>query len=241
MADKIPYFEKDMEIIGKLGDTPGTDDNLDWRELQAKFDEGGKATKEYLNTVAGILNSLFSASGGTIIGGNMTGNLNLNLYRLFGIRTPVEKDDAVNKEYADTMLPKAGGTMTGSISMSGQIIRGLGEPLMDSEAATKGYVDGLGKTLLDLPLVLRNHTVEASSWTEDTDKTYEEYPYRASIPVTWATAEDFPEVVFGAQDMEDFEFCPNSVSGAGCVYIYCASIPDRSVVLPAVVVWKIAK
>lgn len=241
MADKIPYFEKDMVIIGKLGDTPGTDDNLDWRELQAKFDEGGKATKEYLNQVAKILNGLFSADGGSISGGNLSGNLNVNSHRLYGLPAPQKNDDAASKEYADTKLSKTGGTMTGPISMGGNTVKGLGAPVLDTEAATKEYVDELGKTFLDLPIVVRDYSVAASSWEEDPGKTYEAYPYSATIQVALATAENFPEVVFNAKDMEDFDFCPNAVSGAGCVYIYCSSMPDRSIVLPSVIVWEVAK
>ena len=42
-------FAKDMEIIGKLSDTPNVDDGLTAAQLKEKFDEGGKAIKEYLN------------------------------------------------------------------------------------------------------------------------------------------------------------------------------------------------
>lgn len=44
-------FTKDMEIIGKLSDTPNVDDGLTAAQLKAKFDEGGEAIKEYLNGV----------------------------------------------------------------------------------------------------------------------------------------------------------------------------------------------
>ncbi|MBR6654352.1 MAG: hypothetical protein IKL27_06445 [Oscillospiraceae bacterium] len=42
-------FSKDMSIISKLSETPNVDDGLSAGQLQDKFDEGGKAIKEYIN------------------------------------------------------------------------------------------------------------------------------------------------------------------------------------------------
>lgn len=239
MADKIPYFEKDMVIIGKLGDTPGTDDNLDWRELQAKFDEGGKATKEYLNQVAKILNGLFSADGGSISGGNLSGNLNVNSHRLYGLPAPQENDDAASKEYADTKLSKTGGTMTGPISMNKNYVQNLPVPVADNDAATKEYVDASIRDIKNSVGVLKNYTVQADAWAEDENKAYDAYPYRAAIQMSGVQGDGFPEVVFDADDMEDFDFAPVAVPGNGYIYIYCASIPDRAITIPSVVHWKI--
>lgn len=239
MADKIPYFEKDMVIIGKLGDTPGTDDNLDWRELQAKFDEGGKATKEYLNQVAKILNGLFSADGGSISGGNLSGNLNVNSHRLYGLPAPKANDDAASKEYADTKLSKTGGTMTGPISMNKNFVQNLPEPVADNDAATKKYVDASVKGIKDSVGVLKNYTVQADAWVEDESKTYDAYPYRAEIPMSGVRGDGFPEVVFDPGDIEDFDFAPVAVPKNERIYIYSASIPDRAITIPSVVHWKI--
>lgn len=42
-------FDKDMDIIARLSDSPNVDDGLTASQLKAKFDEGGKAVKEYIN------------------------------------------------------------------------------------------------------------------------------------------------------------------------------------------------
>lgn len=42
-------FTKDMEIIGKLSDTPNVDDGMTADQLKAKFDEAGESIKEYIN------------------------------------------------------------------------------------------------------------------------------------------------------------------------------------------------
>lgn len=44
-------FSRDMDIISRLSDTPNVDDGLTPAQLKEKFDEGGKAIKEYINNV----------------------------------------------------------------------------------------------------------------------------------------------------------------------------------------------
>lgn len=44
-------FTDDMNIIAKLSDSPNVDDGLTADQLKAKFDEAGKAIKNYINTV----------------------------------------------------------------------------------------------------------------------------------------------------------------------------------------------
>jgi hypothetical protein len=44
-------FTYDMDVIAKLSDSPNVDDGLTASQLKAKFDEGGKAVKDYINNV----------------------------------------------------------------------------------------------------------------------------------------------------------------------------------------------
>lgn len=150
MAINLPQFSEDMDIIQKLGDTPGTDNNLDWKQLQAKFDEAGNLIKTYLNSIVPLLNAAFRNEGSVITGGTLIGDLDVHGNRLFGIDTPTADSDAASKKYVDSAvadaekasLPRTGGTMTGSISMGGQGITNLKAPESDADAVTKGYVDG---------------------------------------------------------------------------------------------------
>ena len=150
MAINLPEFSEDMDIIQKLGDTPGTDNNLDWKQMQAKFDEGGNLLKTYLNTIIPLLNAAFSNEGSVITGGTLIGDLDINGNRLFGIGAPTADSDAANKGYVDAAeanaknasLPKAGGTMAGIIDMAWNRITNVSTPVADADAATKDYVDG---------------------------------------------------------------------------------------------------
>lgn len=47
----MQQFTKDMNIIAKLDDEPNTVGGLTAAQLKGKFDEGGVAIKEYINTV----------------------------------------------------------------------------------------------------------------------------------------------------------------------------------------------
>lgn len=150
MAINLPQFSEDMDIIQKLGDTPGTDNNLDWRQLQAKFDEAGNLIKAYLNSIVPLLNAAFKSEGSVITGGTLIGDLDVNGNRLFGIGTPTADSDAASKKYVDSAvadaekasLPRLGGTMAGDINMGGNAVKNLKAPSAGADAATKAYVDG---------------------------------------------------------------------------------------------------
>lgn len=186
MAINLPQFSEDMDIIQKLGDTPGTDNNLDWKQLQAEFDKAGNLLKAYLNNIVPQLNSAFSNEGSVITGGSLIGDLNVNGNRLFGIAAPTADSDAASKKYVDTAangaksesLPKSGGTMTGSISMGGQSIKDLQAPIAATDAVTKGYVDGKRLTFT----ATLSHT-----WTGDG-------PYSQSVALAGVLASDLAHI-----------------------------------------------
>lgn len=187
MAINLPQFSEDMDIIQKLGDTPGTDNNLDWKQLQAKFDEAGNLLKTYLNTIIPLLNAAFSNEGSVITGGTLIGDLDINGNRLFGIGAPTADSDAANKGYVDTAeanvknasLPKAGGTMAGDLDMGGMALKNLKAPSAAADGATKGYVDGKRKTFT---------ATVGTGWTGSG-------PYTQTVAVSGILASDMPHVV----------------------------------------------
>lgn len=186
MAINLPQFSEDMDIIQKLGDTPGTDNNLGWKQLQAKFDEAGNLLKTYLNTIIPLLNAAFSNEGSVITGGTLIGDLDINGNRLFGIGKPTADSDAANKGYVDTAeanvknasLPKAGGTMAGSINMAWNRITNVPTPIADADAVGKSYVDGKRKTYTG---------TLGTGWTGSG-------PYTQTVAVSGILASDMPHV-----------------------------------------------
>lgn len=230
MAINLPQFSEDMDIIQKLGDTPGTDNNLDWKQLQAKFDEAGNLLKTYLNTIIPLLNAAFSNEGSVITGGTLIGDLDINGNRLFGIGAPTADSDAANKDYVDTAeanaknasLPKAGGTMTGNIDLGGNALTNVKAPAAATDAATKGYVDGKRLVLT---------TTIPASWTGSAE------PYTQTISVPGILATDTPHIMPVYTDpnysvtlaqIEGWSKIVSAFSGDGVIAFYCR--PDKPAV-----------
>lgn len=114
MADfeHFPFFEEDMNIIQKLGDYPGTDDDLSSAAFKEKFDKGGNLLKEFVNHLVNHLNEMVnmlnnSSGGTTFTGGTMLGSLNMNGKYLYGLNDPTADDQAANKSYVDSTLDSA--------------------------------------------------------------------------------------------------------------------------------------
>lgn len=102
--EKIPLMEDDVALIEKLGMRPGSDNGMTPEALKKEFDKGPILLKKNLNRVITAINNLLSVSGGILSGGNMSGALNMNSNRLFGVKVPAAADDAANKKYVDDSL-----------------------------------------------------------------------------------------------------------------------------------------
>ena len=127
----IPKFLEDLNIISKLGDYPGSDNNLSTAQFKAKFDEAGQKIQNYINnTLLPHLNQLVDVQA--LLDGILDKTLSLS-------------DKAANaKATGDALsrkLDKTGGNMTGNIDMGGKKIANLGTPVSTGDAASKGYVD----------------------------------------------------------------------------------------------------
>ena len=187
MATKLPSFEEDMDIIQKLGDTPGTDNNLSAGELKARFDKAGNLLKTYLNRIVPMINNVFSGEGNVITGGTLIGDLDMNGNRLLGVRAPAAETDAANKKYVDeaaaaaknACLPTSGGTMAGNIDMGGNALKNVKTPTAAADGATKGYVDGKRNTFT---------ATVGTGWTGSG-------PYTQTVAVSGILASDMPHVV----------------------------------------------
>ena len=186
MATKLPSFEEDMDIIQKLGDTPGTDNNLSSDELKVMFDRGGNLLKKHINKIIAMLNSVLSGEGNVITGGTLIGDIDVNKQRLFGLADPEEVTAAASKGYVDTTaaevknlaLQKAGGSMSGNIDMGGNAITNMKTPAADTDSATKGYVDGRRKSFT---------ATIGTDWTGSG-------PYTQTVAVEGILAADMPHV-----------------------------------------------
>lgn len=86
----------------------------------------------------------------------MTGDLNVNNYKVVNLAEPTNDSDGCTKHYTDvafqelesemsnalaSYLPLKGGTMTGAIDMGTYKISNIGSPTADTDAVPKQYVD----------------------------------------------------------------------------------------------------
>lgn len=94
----IPKFLQDLAIISKLGDNPGSDNNLTTSGLRAKFDEAGLAIQNYINnTLIPALSGLANPEEGL----NMKANIVMGGNKVTGLGTPTAEGDAVPLGYAN--------------------------------------------------------------------------------------------------------------------------------------------
>lgn len=118
-----------------------------------------------------------------------------------GVGTPVESDDAVNKNYIDSTLENWSNDLveelqtlisvygtwedtpvTGNIVFNGKAtVTGVKEPSSDSDVATKGYVDRQNS--------IKSVTLTAAGWTGTTA------PYTQAVKVDGITEDDNPVMV----------------------------------------------
>ena len=89
-----------------------------------------------------------------------------------------------------------------------------------------------------------NYSPDSGNWftltyvAPHTVSPYEDYPCRATIPLTNVTSMMIPDVIFALEDSTSGIFSPNSETYNGGVYIYSSEIPSNSIVIPTIVCWK---
>lgn len=81
-------------------------------------------------------------------------------------------------------------------------------------------------------LTYANKAVAVSSWVSDT--TYEDYPYRASVPCSGVDANYVPSVMFDASDCNAGILAPVAVSASNAVYIYANEKPTATITIPTI-------
>lgn len=101
----ISTMQDDLDIIGKLGDNPNTDNNLSADQLREKFDEGPKAIKAFINTViVPAINKLIGAVGFTGTHSELSGRDETDQHPMAAITGLVEalKGKSASDHHHDT-------------------------------------------------------------------------------------------------------------------------------------------
>lgn len=112
-------------------------------------------------------------------------------------------------------------------SQFSELLAGIQKELQQLEAGT-------GVELKKL--VFSNQSVATSAWAET--KTYEDYPFRASVALSGVISTMIPQVVFSVVALAENSFAPVAECYNGGVYIYASSKPEKAVTIPTIICWK---
>lgn len=148
----IPQMEDDVEVISKLGDTPGSDDGLTAQQLKGRFDLAGVRLKNFINnTLIPHLNQLVDVQA--LLNGILDSTLTLPDKAANAKSTGDKIAEALR--IANAALPRGGGIMAGAVNMNNQQLTGLPAPVSASNAVPKSYVD----------TVVRSAKLTATGWS----------------------------------------------------------------------------
>lgn len=126
--------------------------------------------------------------------------------------------------------------ITGLGAVNG-IVRANGEGAVCTATADTDYATPASVAAkCDKPLRMTAVSVPAADFVSDT--TYADYPYRAAVAVTGATASMMPEVTFSLTDAVGGILAPVAEAYDGGVYIYASEAPAAAVTIATVTVWK---
>ena len=72
----------------------------------------------------------------------------------------------------------------------------------------------------------------------ESDSTYEDYPYKVTIPLTGVLSDMVPEVVFGVNDAMSGIYAPVAETYNGGIYLYANELVTWDTKIPTIICWK---
>lgn len=85
-------------------------------------------------------------------------------------------------------------------------------------------------------LMFENTVVPTSAFA--VDATYDDYGYKATVPLTGVIDSMIPEVILGVVDASSGIFAPACEAYNGGVYLYASEVPDSAITIPTIIVWR---
>lgn len=166
----------------------------------------------------------------------LTNNTTVRQISLARIRIPAGTTTITASMITDERMDKSVcGIVTESVSIDtsmmhsqfSELLAGIQKELQQLEA-------GVGVELKKL--VFSNQSVATSAWAET--KTYEDYPFRASVALSGVISTMIPQVVFSVAALAANGFAPVAECYNGGVYIYASDKPEKAVTIPTIICWK---
>lgn len=166
----------------------------------------------------------------------LTNNTTVRQISLARIRIPAGTTTITASMITDERMDKSVcGIVTESVSIDtsmmhsqfSELLAGIQKELQQLEA-------GVGVELKKM--VFSNQSVATSAWAET--KTYENYPFRASVALSGVISTMIPQVVFSVAALAENSFAPVAECYNGGVYIYASDKPEKAVTIPTIICWK---
>lgn len=166
----------------------------------------------------------------------LTNNATVRQISLARIRIPAGTTTITASMITDERMDKSVcGIVTESVSIDtsmmhsqfSELLTGIQRELQQLEAGT-------GVELKKL--VFANQNVATSAWAEE--KTYEDYPFRASVALSGVISTMIPQVVFSVAALAENSFAPVAECYNGGVYIYASDKPEKAMTIPTIICWK---
>lgn len=131
--------------------------------------------------------------------------------------------------------PSVCGIVTERVSVDTSVMHNQFEALLASiQKELQDLEAGTGVELKKLQF--NNTSVNASSFIADT--TYEDFPFRAAVPLTGVLNSMIPEIIFGLADASSGLFAPVAETYNGGVYLYASDRPEANITIPVIICWK---
>lgn len=124
------------------------------------------------------------------------------------------------------LLSADGGTLNGTLDLNGNAVKNISMPSDLTDAVNKEYADGAR-------MIFHGISIPKSAFVQDS--TYEDFGFKADIPLEGAMATYIPEVIF---DVVPFSYAPISRSYNGGVSVYTDEIPETTVTIPTIILWR---
>lgn len=166
----------------------------------------------------------------------LTNNTTVRQISLAKIRIPAGTTTITASMITDERMDKSVcGIVTESVSIDtsmmhsqfSELLAGIQKELQQLEA-------GVGVELKKM--VFSNQSVATSAWAET--KSYEDYPFRASVALSGVISTMIPQVVFSVAALAENSFAPVAECYNGGVYIYASDKPEKAVTIPTIICWK---
>lgn len=179
--------------------------------------------------VAGDASSLGTVKSVNTKNPDGNGNVTVGMADISGLNT------AINAKYTK---PAAGIPKT---DLASAVQTSLGKADSAYQRPSTGIpasdlADEVYTTVEPRRLQFTNISVATSAFVEDA--TYEDFPYKASVPLTGVLSTMTPEVIFGVVDAMSGYFAPIAEAYSGGIYIYATDVPEEATVIPTIICWK---